>query len=919
MNPKKTFLWKLFLAPFLAALLGAATAGCSDDKDEPGESRYGYVQFKLCKSSSYAREEAAGTRAAGLGKLGEAKKMEVEMQYEGKSIIQTLLLNAYDESNAEYGIRSNKLQLLVGEYRIIGYKLLDSLDEVVLSMPAGEGESFSVAPGGLTVKELPADVQGRGTVTFRLVKSGLPAPRSRALSAEYLFSDIRLIEITVTNTFSKVSIKLPKLKVAYKEEYKEHPNPDDPDDRYMDVGTATCDSAVWLPVGTYRATAYTAYSIDGTRENMLGGGAQEVEGEEFAVEDNKLTKYASVPVLLSETAEYVKDYLALKEIWEALDGKNWHCEGDPNDGRANWNFNKEIDMWGDQPGVELDDNGRVTGLSLEGFGARGRVPDAIGQLTELRVLAFGTHSEKLNMGRLFNRDGIHPGMDEAQKRKMRMHYKTLFLDHDPRENMSELLQDGINHHPGLKPVKKSGRITLKDTQIGNLTNGITFVSKAIMRLTELQQFYMGNSPFMAEDVCSDWEDPDSDYALSYKDENLSWGNMENLTDVELYNCPNLARLPDFLYELPKLQLLNIACNRGISGEQLKDDWSTLANTPAGAELQIFYMGYNNLEAFPDDGSIRNMKKLGLLDCIYNKIKKVEPFGVDVLLTELKLDYNEITEIPDDFCGFTNQVETLSFSHNKLKFIPNIFNAKSVFVMGTVDFSYNEIGGYDKDGNESEEGVNISCGIMDFKGINASSVTLSNNRIKKFPTELFATGSPISTIDLSGNLMTEIPENSLKSKEGPYKNTYLLTVIDLRFNKLTKLSDDFRATTLPYLSNMDLSYNCFSSFPLEPLNSSQLRAFGIRHQRDSEGNRTLREWPEGITTCPSLVHLQIGSNDIRKVNETMTPRIYILDIKDNPNISIDLTSVCPYIEAGLYQLIYDKTQDIRGCDALDIKR
>ena len=231
-------------------------------------------------------------------------------------------------------------------------------------------------------------------------------------------------------------------------------------------------------------------------------------------------------------------------------------------------------------------------------------------------------------------------------------------------------------------------------------------------------------------------------------------------------------------------------------------------------------------------------------------------------------------------------------------------------MGSVDFSYNKIG---------SEGRNISCSMDDYKGINASTVTLSYNEIQKFPTELFATGSPISTIILSNNLMTSIPENSLKPKDGNYKNTYLLTTIDLRFNKLTSLSDDFRATTLPYLGNMDVSYNCFSSFPTQPLNSSQLKAFGIRHQRDAEGNRILRQWPTGITTCPSLIQLQIGSNDIRKVDEKLTPQLYILDIADNPNISIDVTSVCPYIEAGMYVLLYDKTQDIRGCDALGIER
>ena len=64
---------------------------------------------------------------------------------------------------------------------------------------------------------------------------------------------------------------------------------------------------------------------------------------------------------------------------------------------------------------------------------------------------------------------------------------------------------------------------------------------------------------------------------------------------------------------------------------------------------------------------------------------------------------------------------------------------------------------------------------------------------------------------------------------------------------------------------------------------------------------------------------IGSNDLRKIEDTISPYIRIFEIKDNPNISIDLSYVCPYIEAGMYMLFYDKTQDIRGCDALDIKR
>ena len=32
----------------------------------------------------------------------------------------------------------------------------------------------------------------------------------------------------------------------------------------MDIGVATCDSAVWLPAGTYQVVAYTTYSKSGS-------------------------------------------------------------------------------------------------------------------------------------------------------------------------------------------------------------------------------------------------------------------------------------------------------------------------------------------------------------------------------------------------------------------------------------------------------------------------------------------------------------------------------------------------------------------------------------------------------------------------------------------------------------------------------
>ena len=879
----------------LVSLLTFAVTSCSDDETEGWDGTYGYVQFKVSKSVS-----PRATRAAALDKLeklDDAKKIKVVMEHNGTTVSQTLVLNSYNAENAEYGLRSDKLQLASGTYTVIGFYLYDAVDEELLASSAGE--TFTVIGGGLTEQPLTVETVERGKVKFNLVKEW---EKTRAANQEYLFSNIRLVDISVTNLFTRETVTFPNVKVTYEEDSKENQNPDNADDKYMDIGKAYCDSTVWLPAGTYQVTSYTTYGKTGAVKTKYE--TQPVKGEAFVVEDNQLNDSAKVPILLSKTAEYIKDYEALKAIWESLDGKDWSFYGDATFHGANWNFNKELDMWGDQPGVTLNSNGRVTGLVLAGFGAKGIVPDAIGQLTELQVLNLGSHDEKIGANIFTDYDANN--LTAAKKKEMRHDYENKFLKYDPRAFMSEMIIESVNSDKNLKHgmtrIQKDSRINLKDAQIGTMTNQISGVSKAIYRLTKLQQFYIGNSPITSGEVCAKFYNADDDtygkFAAEFTD--AAWDNMTNLTDMELYNCPKITRLPEFYYGLPAMQALNLARCKGISAAQLRDDWERLATEKTGKTLQILYLSYNNLEEFPSSSSLSKMTNLGLLDLAYNNIKKVHPFGKEITLSSLYLNNNQIEEIPADLCGFTDDVETLTFAHNKLKKIPNIFDASSVRVMGSVDFSYNDI-----------TGVDTSNGT--YKGINASTVSLSYNKIEKFPSELFTAGSPITSIDLSGNQMRTIPKGSIKGK-----NAYLLQVIDLRFNKLTSLSDDFRSTTLPYITNMDVSYNCFSEVPTQPLNSANLRAFAINHQRDANDNRCLRTWPTGITSCPSLIQFQIGSNDIRKVEEKLTSHLYIVNIKDNPNISIDVTSVCPYIKAGAYMLFYDKTQDIRGCDALNLE-
>lgn len=128
-------LYSIFLLPLVAGLLLVAVAtGCSDD-DEALQSQYGYVQFRLYKSASF--EGGTTTRVTDkLESLSDAQKIMVVMMHNGTTVSQTLPLNAYNADNAEYGLRSDKLQLLAGTYKIVGYYLYGKLDDVLLAGPA---------------------------------------------------------------------------------------------------------------------------------------------------------------------------------------------------------------------------------------------------------------------------------------------------------------------------------------------------------------------------------------------------------------------------------------------------------------------------------------------------------------------------------------------------------------------------------------------------------------------------------------------------------------------------------------------------------------------------------------------------------------------------------------------------------------
>ena len=857
----------------MVALCGCEQQGSDLNAD------YGYVQFHLVKASQVDEAESRANDA--LEWLSDACKVTIIMQHEGSTITQTLNLTYYDKQSAEWGLWSEKLRLLAGDYNIIGYYIYNNLDEQILS---GEGQGlFTVSKNGMAIKTIDVETVKRGYVSFALLKAFETTRYS--FTSDFQFSAIASADITVQNTFNKRVTTFEAIPTTYYETFVEGSFDEELYNRNGQSAYIICNSAFWLEAGNYIITDYVVYS-DKRGQYEIGRGSIGDTEQKFTVEDN-LHTLAIVPIVLSQESEHIKDYKALKEIWMALDGPNWTFHGEEYMAGTNWDFNKDIDMWGEQPGVTLDGNGRVVGLNISGFGAKGVVPDALGQLTELRTLYLGNHNELIG------------GYDANTSARIHaLDYMNNVVCHDAREDLSHALKRAINSDPAFKPIAEQ-KPQRKDVAFGNLTNGITGISRTIMRLTKLEQLFIANSP-ITDEFFVDIKTTSPFYA---ERDTWSWSNFEMLTDVEIYNCAKLSRLPmEMLSALPNVQSLNISMNRGISGEQLKADWEAFIDGASGDDVQILYMGYNNLRETPSHEYLKRMTKLGYLDCTNNRLEIVHPFGKEVSFATIYLDNNAITRIyaAEDgyFCGLS-QMETFSCSNNRLTELPDIFTAQSVYTMQSANFSSNNI-------SALENGEK-------WRGINASSLNLADNRFEEIPSRLMKSGSKIETLMLSSNGIRKIAEGALT---GPY--SYYLTTIDLSFNRLTELPyDDFSALNMPYLYGIDLSSNAFSAFPYAPLGINTLTVMSIRQQRDDEGNRTLREWPTGLYTCPKMSAFYIGSNDLRKIEDTISPYILLFEIKDNPNISIDLSGVCAYIEMGYYELIYDSTQDIRGCDALNL--
>lgn len=858
--------------------------GCSEDKPiDNREPNYGYVQFRLFKAASY--DEGSRAVRPTLDYLSEAYKVKVTLAYGETTLAQTINLSASDAESAEFGLRSDKLKLLTGRYDVVTFSLYDATDELIYNgAPAGEC-SVEVREGGLEVVDLTVNVTPRGAVRFSLTKDLSSLEGTRAAEREYTFDEIRRASITVQNKMSNVRTSFDKLQCKFSVHFDES---DAEEDGYQ-TSSIVCDTTLSLTAGDYRVVSLVAYDASGMVLEVLGN----VEGADFTVADNRTTE-SVIPVALHATDEYIKDYYALREIWESLNGESWYYVGENFPTGSNWDFNKDPDLWGDQPGVELHSNGRVARLDLSDFAFSGDMSPAIGQLTELVELYLGNHND-VNL-LTYDPTANEVSLSERRRNRMEHHKEYLSMIHTPTQ-LSEpcaraLAEKGLSiPATSLYADKNEGdifdlktgeqrQINLYDTNHGTLNNGLRSLPAEIGRLKKLEIFYVANSEIEALPA--------------------EMAELVSCTDLEIYNCPKMTRFPLSIAQMPELVSINISNNAQWSAEEIYAGLDALAKGPSREKIQILYARQNSLEELP--ASFSQMEKIGLLDLAFNKISKIHPLGKGVAPVQLYLDNNLIEELPRDeegyFCGY-DDIETFSVRFNRLKKVPNIFSSDSRFTMVSVDLSGNLIDGFEGE----EDGT--------YKGVKVNTLTLASNpRLTKYPTALAKSNSTVEYVILRACNVDEIPAGSFT-----YDNSIFLQSLDLSYNNLTDLPREFHAGNMPYFYGLDLSFNNFSEFPYEPLDCAGLTVFAVRSQRNEKGERCLREWPTGIYQHTGLRGLYLGSNDLRKIDDTISTLCYYLDISDNPNIVFDASDICYAWQVGAYILIYDKWQNIINCDPM----
>ena len=858
----KCLMWMI-----LASISLFTMNSCSDeDEGNPAENPYGYIQLKLYKQASRALMEGDA-----LNRLDEARKIELSLIHKGKSIKQSLnLYSTGGVEGSEFMLTSENLKLATGEYQIVGYVIYGAYKEGTMAeiLQVGspdENRSFSITSNHITVHPLPIECVAYGSFSAVMEKVLPEIEMTRADG--YTFTDLFNYESidSIRFVFSRNVDG-----INYREEHKVKARRKK-NERYFHTDTLT------LQAGDYTLLRYEL--IDKRRKFMYAADTELA----FTIRHFEFNSQV-VPVEIPES-EAMHDYIALRQIWESMDGKNWSFNGDSEEPGANWLFEFEdgtprpIDAWGNQPGVELNSKGRVISLNLGAFNPLGVVPSAIGQLTELQILYLGTHDEEF-VGDVNDGTGKFRYSPYALMKNgidIREHRLDIARE---RTSMRRKTESSASYRSPLKfdkQVEKDYKYLSTYAQLaGEPANRITGIDEAIGKLENLEMLFIANAQI----------------------EKLpkSIGQLSKLSDLELFNLP-LTELDASIFEgLTELVSVNVSGLYNMSPDKILNVLEHMClNCP---NVQLLYINENKLTSLPEN--LYRMSDLRLLDAAFNKITHV-PSIQPIAPVQLILDFNKISEFPADFCGVDDMELFTCVANNLQQFPAFLSNMEGGYAIQEIDLTTNKMHGF-------QEG---------FNGIRVEKLTLAMNEMGKregdkgvgeFPREFADTKSEINYLVLANNHIDTIRNAALK-------DFHSLQALDCAGNNLKDIPNGFNTANLPNLSGVEFSYNEFREFPENVLNVARMSQLLMasqgyyRDEAETKWVRSMTQWPAYLHEHPGLIIVDFSGNDFRAVTN-FPSNLNSLDVSNNPNIKMTVPAIVTYlIQNGLFGFTYDEEQDI----------
>lgn len=859
---------------WLALAIVLVGVSCSSDDDDIATSKYGYIQLHLTKAASRAMVEGNS-----LDYLSQARKVKLSLRHNGKTIEQTLNLGAASTESAEFGLTSENLKLMAGEYQLLGYAIIGDykngdMAEVLQVCEPDQPTTITILGDQLTRQELLVEAKDYGRFSARLIRlepNVTMAKGKPTYSEMFSFNDIDSVQIVLERHAGDVSFREDHMLKAYRAD--------------SDVPVFDTDS-INLQIGDYVLTHFELFN---KRKQFMY--AQDVEIS-FAVKHYELTKQ-DVGVQLPENDALIKDGIALRKIWEAMDGENWNWHENDGNGGANWVFKmadgspRPISAWAKQVGVNII-NGRVVSLNLGSFNPKGDVPDAIGQLDALEKLYLGMHTDEV----YYQLDGVgnvtyalNPyklGLQESRPDRMTVARERTTIrrmnQQDFSTRSSRVIYKGKTEaQQKLSQMKYAEDRSTYGQNTSDPANRITGISPAIGNLRNLQELYIANTLITKLPI--------------------EMQKLTNVTDIEFYNNPFEDVDGDIFKNMAYLTSVNFDSFYRMSEDKIQAMLDKMCQYCP--KIQLLYMNRMGLTHLPE--KLNYLTDLRLLDASFNKITKVKSLK-PMAPIQFMMNYNLIEELPADFIN-TDDLELFSMTDNKLKQFPVVLsNREGLYTISEIDLGGNKMHGF-------QEG---------FKGIRVEQLKMSFNDLgydygtgkREFPREFSQYNSEINYMVISGNNIDTIRNAAVEKLK-------FIQAFDISVNNLTALPGYFNSEHFPYLTGLEISHNRFNGFPNNVLNISSLSQLlccdqgYYRDAAETKWVKTMTVWPEYLHQHSGLDNVDFSGNDFRTVTN-FPSNLTTLNVMDNPNIKMVIPQwVFQKMQQGLFVLYCDPdVQDIR---------